>query len=104
MNKRTARYGEHIYAIRVSKEPRAAWELSEEALYFPADSITVRDGVLMLSVEMDPWEALDAGEEATGEQIEMPPVAVFAPGQWYSAILVGDEHKPFFAERGAEQE
>jgi hypothetical protein len=104
MNKRTARYGEHTYAIRVPKEARAAWELSEEALYFPADSITVRDGVLMLSVEVDPMEVLDAGEEATGEQIEMPPVAVFAPGQWYSAILVDAEHKPFFSEREAEPE
>ena len=40
----------------------------------------------------------------TGEQIELPPVAVFAPGQWYSAILVDDEHKPFFREREAEPE
>ncbi len=58
MNKRTARYGEHTYAIRVPKEARAAWELSEEALYFAADSITVRDGVLMLSVEVEPMESL----------------------------------------------
>jgi hypothetical protein len=104
MNKRMARYGEHIYAIRVPKEARAAWELSEEALYFAADSITVRDGVLMLSIEVDPVEAIAAGEEATGEQIELPPVAIFAPGQWYSAVMVDHEHKPFFAEREAEPE
>ena len=101
MNKRTARYREHTYAIRVPKEAKAAWEPSEEALYFAADSLTVRDGVPILSVEVEPIETM---EDEPSEQIELPPVAVFAPGQWYSAILVDDEHKPFFAERGAEQE
>jgi hypothetical protein len=95
MRNREARYGAHTYAIRVPKEARAGWELSEEALYFVADSLVVKDGVLMLSVEVDPIEAEE--DESTGE-IENLPVAVFAPGQWYSAVMVDKYHQPYFAE------
>ena len=95
MKQREARYGAHTYAVRVPKEAQAAWELTEEALYFVADSLVVKDGVLMLSVEVDPVEAED--DDPPGE-IEYPPSAVFAPGQWYSAIMVDHKHKPFYAE------
>jgi hypothetical protein len=67
-----------------------------DTLYFVADSIMVKDGVLMLSVEVDPVETLDDEEPPADGAIEYPPAAIFAPGQWLSAILVDDKHKPFF--------
>lgn len=91
MHKRTARYGQHTYEVRVTQ---AVAETG--VVYFEADSVVVKDGVLMLSAEMEPLEA-EEWEETT--DIEYPPCAIFAPGHWYSAVLVTDgDHRPLFAE------
>jgi hypothetical protein len=99
MRKRGARYGAHTYGIRVPQEARAAWELQEDTVYFVADSIVVKDGVLLLSVETDPVESFEDDSLSADEAIEYPPAAIFAPGQWFSAIMVDHEHQPFFTHR-----
>lgn len=88
---RPARYGSNLYEIRV---PVAQWPSVPGKLYFCADSITVREGTLMLAAEVEEHDG-EAGEAA----IEMPPAAIFAPGQWLSVILVGwEDHEPLFSE------
>jgi hypothetical protein len=91
LDKRKPRYGVHLYEVRVTNAVA-----SKGVLYLSADSLVVKVGALMLAVEIDPVEAEEWEE---GEQMEMPPSAVFAPGHWYSAIMVlRDDHEPRFDE------
>lgn len=86
--KRSARYGRNLYQITVVNPGDTT---TPTILRFCADSITVRDGTLMLAAEV---EETDAGETA----IELPPAAIFAPGQWLSVILLGwEDEQPLFS-------
>jgi hypothetical protein len=70
---------------------------SSSVLYVEADSVTVSGGALMFASEMDPMEAFDdQGAVRPGQAIELPPVVVIAPNQWYSIVLVDNELKPMF--------
>jgi hypothetical protein len=70
----------HVYEARLA---------TSACVYYRADSVTVTPaGALIVSVEMPPIEALVDEEEST--LIENPPVAIFAPGQWQSCVLVTD--------------
>jgi|SRR5690348_4930330 hypothetical protein len=91
--RRGARYGSSLYEIAVPTHFKNA-ESPDILLYFCADSVTVREGVLMLAAEVNESDD-DAGESA----IELPPVAIFAPGRWFSCIMVGwKDHEPIFSE------
>ena len=87
MRQRQPRYGANLYEIRVSTTLAP-----EGRLYLTADTITVTAGTLMLSSEMFPPDA-DLSEEQEPEdfptEIECPPGAIFALGQWYSVLMVG---------------
>jgi hypothetical protein len=88
---RGARYGRNLYEIRVVDPANAKWP---DKHYYYADSITVREGTLMLSAEVDECDD-EAGESA----IALPPIAIFAPGQWLSVVMVEREtHEPAFSE------
>jgi hypothetical protein len=88
MAERSARYGLHTYAVRVSQVIAPGGEV-----YFTADTVTVGpSGALVLAVEVDPIE-----NEEQGEGIENAPYVVLAPGQWYSAVLIEREsRRPYF--------
>jgi hypothetical protein len=98
---RNARLGFHTYAIKVS-----TLVAESGVMYVDADSVTVSNGALMLSAEMPSLEAMEAMEAMDAEEeghplpeagaVELPPVFVFAPGHWYSVMMVDDELKPFF--------
>jgi len=92
---REARYGYHTYAIKVS-----TLVAESGVLYVNADSVTVSNGVLMLSTEVESPEALDAEEEGRtlpqAGAVELPPAFIFAPGHWHSVTLVDHKHKPWF--------
>ena len=92
---REARYGYHTYAIKVS-----TMVAESGVLYVNADSVTVSNGALMLSTEVESPEAMDAVDEGRrppeSGAVEVPPAFVFAPGHWYSVTMVDHEHKPFF--------
>jgi hypothetical protein len=98
-----ARYGYHTYAIKVS-----TMVAESGVLYVDADSVTVANGVLMLSAEVESKEVLDAEEEGrlppVDGAVELPPAFVFAPGHWYSVMMVDHHHKPFFLHEKAEEE
>ncbi len=79
---RSARYGLHTYAVRVSQVVAPGGEV-----YFESDTVTVGpSGALMMAVEVDPIE-----NEEQGIAIENAPYVVLAPGQWYSAVLIERE-------------
>jgi hypothetical protein len=86
MRRRRPRWGANLYEVRVSETLAP-----DGLLYLTADSITVTGGTLMLSQEMAPrGEESAAGEPEDVEyEIECPPGAIFAPGQWSSVLLVG---------------
>jgi hypothetical protein len=85
---RQARLGQHTYQVRVSRKFDASG-----VVYFDADSVTVNNGTLMLSVEVPPLE--DEDEET--RNIETATCAVFAPGQWKTVVLVDPTKlQPFF--------
>jgi hypothetical protein len=64
-----------------------------------ADSLTVSNGALMLSIEITPIEDMEAeGIEVRDSIMELPPVSVLAPGHWYTAVLVDEKHEPMYAE------
>jgi hypothetical protein len=93
---REARYGQHTYEVKVSTDVSQT-----NLLYVEADSVTVSGGALMFASEMDPLEAFDDDAEVRpGQVIEMSPVVVIAPGQWYSIKLVDHELRPMFAVEG----
>ena len=94
MNVHEPRYGVHTYAVKVSSEVSP-----KGMLYVDADSVTVSGGALMFAAEVHPIEELDEDGEALGTGIELPPVAVIAPGQWYSVAMVGDDLTPIFLDR-----
>jgi hypothetical protein len=89
---RQPRYGEHTYEIRVSRDVSA-----NGVVYVRADSLTVSNGALMLSIEITPIEDME-GIEVRDSIMELPPVSVFAPGHWYTAVLVDEKHEPMYAE------
>ena len=96
---RSARYGEHLYEVRVAPavDPK-------EVVYVYADSLTVTPaGALILSAEVMPLE--DAGSDDYKERsgIEVPATFVVAPGLWRSVTEVTeaeDGHRPYFFEGG----
>ncbi len=93
---RFPRYGEHTYEVRVSHEIA-----TNGVVYVRADSLTVSNGALMLSIEIEPieeMEAMERGDAAQPSSMELPPVSVFAPGHWYTAVLVDEHHQPMYAE------
>jgi len=91
---REARYGAHSYEVRV------AHEVSDSGvLYVDADSVTVGpSGALMFAAEMDPLEALDDDGESVRPNagIEVPPVVIVAPGQWYTVKMVDSDLTSMF--------
>jgi hypothetical protein len=101
MADRQPRYGFHTYRVRVNT---ASDETGEGVVYVGADSLTVTPaGALILAIEqhaLEDFEEAPDGElrlKADASGIDVPPVAVFAPGQWYSAILVDPEsHEPLY--------
>ena len=102
MAEREARYGLNLYRVYVSE----ASKVSQLWVNVSADSVTVTPaGALILSVEMEPVENLEetpGGELRRKEDafgIDVPPVAVFAPGHWQAAIMIDHEtHVPSFLE------
>jgi hypothetical protein len=91
---RHPRYGEHTYEIRVSRDVSA-----NGVVYVRADSLTVSNGALMLSIEITPVEDMEREDiEVPDSFMELPPVSVFAPGHWYTAVLVDEKHQPMYAE------
>jgi len=51
----------------------------------------------MFAAEMDPLVAFDEGSDVRpGQAIELPPVVVIAPNEWYSVKLVDHELTPMF--------
>jgi hypothetical protein len=91
---REARYGAHSYEVRV-----ATGVSDSGVLYVDADSVTVGpSGALMFAAEMDPLEALeDDGETLRPNAgIEVPPVVIVAPGQWYTVKMVDSDLKSMF--------
>ena len=106
---RQPRYGFHTYRVRVNS---ASDETGEGIIYVSADSLTVTPaGALILAIEqhaLEDFEEAPDGElrlrpDASG--IDVPPVAVFAPGQWYSAVLVDPEsHEPMYDREEDEEE
>lgn len=102
MAEREARYGLNLYRVYVSAESN----VSQLWVTVRADSLTVTPaGALILAVEVDPVEDLEETsdgdlrrkDDATG--IDVPPVAVFAPGHWHAAIMVDHETRsPSFLE------
>ena len=91
---REARYGAHSYEVRVANEVS-----DSGVLYVDADSVTVGpSGALMFAAEMDPLEALDDDGETVRPNagIEVPPVVIVAPGQWYTVKMVDSELKSMF--------
>jgi hypothetical protein len=100
MQQRTARYGAHLYEVRVPQtDIKAPLTHADHhgRVYLQADSVTVTPaGALILACEVPPLEAED--DEAT-TAIEYPPCAVFAPGQWLSLLLVSQRaHEVLFSE------
>ncbi len=101
MAAREPRYGFHMYRVRVNK---TSDETGKGVVYVSADSLTVTPaGALILAIEqhsLEDFEETPDGEvrlKADASGIDMPPAAVFAPGQWYSAILVDPEsHDPMY--------
>ena len=91
---REARYGAHSYEVRV------AHEVSDSGvLYVDADSVTVGpSGALMFAAEMDPLEAIDDDGEMVRPNagIEVPPVVIVAPGQWYTVKMVDSDLTSMF--------
>ena len=91
---REARYGAHSYEVRV------AHEVSDTGVLFvDADSVTVGpSGALMFAAEMDPLEALDDDGEMVRPNagIEVPPVVIVAPGQWYTVKMVDSDLTSMF--------
>lgn len=91
---REARYGAHSYEVRVANEVS-----DSGVLYVDADSVTVGpSGALMFAAEMDPLEALeDDGETVRPNAgIEVPPVVIVAPGQWYTVKMVDSDLTSMF--------
>ncbi len=92
---REARYGAHSYEVRVANEVS-----DSSVLYVDADSVSVGpSGALMFAAEMDPMEAFDDDEGETvrpNAGIEVPPVVIVAPGQWYTVKMVDSELKSMF--------
>jgi hypothetical protein len=89
-----ARYGAHSYEVRVADEVS-----DSGVLYVDADSVTVGpSGALMFAAEMDPLEALDDDGEMVRPNagIEVPPVVIVAPGQWYTVKMVDSDLKSMF--------
>ena len=98
---RQPRYGFYTYRVRVNA---ASDEQGEGVVFVGADSLTVTPaGALILAIEqhaLEDFEQAPDGElrlKADASGIDVPPVAVFAPGQWYSAVLVDPEsHEPLY--------
>ena len=92
---RQARYGANTYEVRVSTEISIT-----SVLYVDADSVTVGpSGALMFAAEVDPLEAFDDDDSDTvrpGAGIEVPPVVIVAPSQWYTVKMVDHELKSMF--------
>jgi hypothetical protein len=106
---RQPRYGFHTYRVRVNA---ASDETGQGAVFVSADSLTVTPaGALILAIEehaLEDFEEAPDGEirlKADASGIDMPPVAIFAPGQWYSAILVDPEsHEPMYGDQEEQDE
>jgi hypothetical protein len=101
---REARYDPNTYEVRVSTEVSLSG-----VLYVDADSVTVGpSGALMFAAEVDPIEAVDdEGETIRPDAgIELPPVVVIAPGQWYTVKMVDHNLVSLFTNRstGGEEE
>ena len=100
MIQRTARYGQNLYRVHVNDAIYAS-----STVYVDADSLTVTPaGALVLAIEVDPFEDLEETPDGTlirknpNAGIDLPPAAIFAPGQWYAALLIDHEtKKPMFA-------
>jgi hypothetical protein len=102
MADREARYGLNLYRVYVSEASNVAslW------VNVSADSLTVTPGgALILAVEVEPIENLeetpdgDLRRKENAAGIDVPPVAVFAPGHWHAAIMIDHEtHSPSFLE------
>ena len=91
---REACYGAHSYEVRVANEVS-----DSGVLYVDADSVTVGpSGALMFAAEMDPLEALDDDGETVRPNagIEVPPVVIVAPGQWYTVKMVDSDLTSMF--------
>jgi hypothetical protein len=89
-----ARYGAHSYEVRVANAVS-----DSGVLYVDADSVTVGpSGALMFAAEMDPLEAIDDDGETVRPNagIEVPPVVIVAPGQWYTVKMVDSELTSMF--------
>jgi hypothetical protein len=96
---REARYGANSYEVTVSKDVDIAG-----VLYVSADSVTVGpSGALMFAAEVDPIEAFDDDSDTVhpGAGIELPPVVIVAPGQWYTVKMVDTELRSMFTNRSA---
>ncbi len=94
MLQRSPRYGEHTYEVRVSRDVSA-----DGVVYVRADSVTVAGGALLFSIEIEPVEDMHPEkEDTTAGAMELPPVSVFAPGHWFTAVLVDETHHPMYAE------
>jgi hypothetical protein len=51
----------------------------------------------MLAAEVDPIESVEEDEDGDSNgSMELPPIAIFAPGQWLSCVMVDGDRKPFF--------
>jgi hypothetical protein len=101
MAEREARYGLNTYRVHVNPTI-----YDTPSVFVSADSLTVTSiGALILAVEVEPIENLEQTTEgdirrrADASGIDLPPVAVFAPGHWYAAVMVDfDTHQPSFFE------
>jgi hypothetical protein len=106
---RQPRYGFRTYRVRVHPSHD---ETGEGVIYVGADSLTVTPaGALILAVEEHALEDFEEGPDgevrlrADASSIDVSPVAVFAQGQWYSAILVDPEsHEPMYGEQDQEDD
>jgi hypothetical protein len=91
MAERQARFGAYRYAVRVSQMVAPQGEVD-----FDADSLAITPaGALVLAVEVPPFED-EPGEPPSG--IEVPPYVVFAPGQWFSAVMIHEETRRPYVE------
>jgi hypothetical protein len=99
---REARYGANTYEVAVSKDVDIAG-----VLYVSADSVTVGpSGALMFAAEVDPIEAFDDDSDTVrpAAGIEVPPVVIVVPGQWYTVKMVDTELRSMFTNRNASED
>jgi hypothetical protein len=88
------RYGVHSYAVTVSRQVNEEGTMSVDT-----DSVTVSGEALMFAAETHQMEDFKDDGAAGGSGMEMPVVAVIAPGQWYAVTMVDVHQAPIFVGR-----